>query len=169
MAAARPPPEIRVFAQLPLNPELNPQVLVQAANWRWVHCLTIPVEKFNALQFSRRPYKWIRYAIGVVVGAEGVLSTSPDSHNPVEDSTVVLLPAASADLHYRISDEEKRRMFPADPRIGHTRITSDVSTSRRTGFRREVVRRDGDHCILTGYETCEAVHLLPHSKGDTVC
>jgi len=50
-------------------------------NWNWVHCLTLPL---NVLQFSLRPYKWIRYAIGVVVGVEGDLSSSSGSLNIVD-------------------------------------------------------------------------------------
>ena len=49
---------------------------VDPSNWHWVHCLTLPVETLKTLSFSQRPYKWIRYAIGVVVGAEGHLSFS---------------------------------------------------------------------------------------------
>ena len=36
----------------------------------------------------------------------------------------------SADLHYYISDDEKRRMFPVDPDIGRTHFTSSVHTAR---------------------------------------
>ena len=48
-------------------------------NWEWVPCLTLPVMRLNALHLSRRPYKWIGYAIGIVIGAHGTLSTNqPD-------------------------------------------------------------------------------------------
>ncbi|KZP11462.1 hypothetical protein FIBSPDRAFT_871378, partial [Athelia psychrophila] len=162
--ATTPPPQIKVYIPLPLTVALD--LNVDPTNWRWAHCLTIPLEKLAALQLSRRPYKWIRYAIGAVVGAEGVLSTSSDSHNAVEEDTVTL--PESADLYYHISDEEKRRIFLVDTHARHTNVTSSVQTNLRIDFREDVARRDGGRCILIGYPgyVCDAVHLLPHSKGD---
>ncbi|KZP16672.1 hypothetical protein FIBSPDRAFT_1047317 [Athelia psychrophila] len=166
--AAAASPQIKVYAPLPLTVGLDADLNVDPTNWRWVHCLTLPLEKLNALQFSHKPYKWIRYAIGVVVGAEGVLSAGSNSPNAVEDSPARL--AKSADLYYHISNEEKRRMLPADPRLGRTHVTSSTSadTLRRAGFKDEVARREGNQCGLTGYKAdyCNAVHLLPHSRGD---
>ncbi|KAF8970114.1 hypothetical protein BDZ97DRAFT_1754124 [Flammula alnicola] len=148
---------------------LGADLEVEPTNWRWIHCLTLPLEKLHALQFSQKPYKWIRYAIGVVVGAEGDLSTSSDSPNAV-DYDAAILPADSADLYYHISNEGKRRIFPVDPQIVRTSITSSsVHTPRRDDFREEVSERDGKRCILTGFRDmyCDAVHLLAHSQGDT--
>ncbi|KZP16674.1 hypothetical protein FIBSPDRAFT_865632 [Athelia psychrophila] len=173
MAAASPPPEseIKVYTPLPLDVQFGDNLQGHHTDRRWVHCLNIPTKKLNALQFSHRPYKWIRYATGVVLGAEGVLSTSPDSPTPVEDSIVTVLPAETSSLYYHISNEEEQRMFPVDPRIGRTRVTSSAGTSRRTDFRIQVARRDGNRCVLTRSipRACQAVHLLSHSKGDTVC
>ncbi|KAF8954832.1 hypothetical protein BDZ97DRAFT_1942203 [Flammula alnicola] len=165
--AAAPPPQIDVYASLPLNVALGPDLFLESTNWRSVHCLTLPLGKLNALQFSQRlAYKWIRYAIGVVVGAEGHLSTSPDSLNVVDYNAV--LPAESIVLHYNTTNEERRRMFPVDPNIERTDVTSSVHTNRRDQFRTEISERDGKHCILTGFGEmyCDAVHFLPHSKGD---
>jgi len=166
MAAA--PPEIRVYASFPSVVE-SADINVDPTNWRWVHCLILPLETLNARQFSPRPYKWIRYAIGVVVGAEGDLSSSPDSPNVVDCNAGV--PQDPAVLYYHISDKERRRMFPVDPDIGRTNITSSVATTRRAQFRDDVAERDGRECVLTGLEEtyCDAVHLLAHSKGDAVC
>ncbi|KAF8958160.1 hypothetical protein BDZ97DRAFT_2061824 [Flammula alnicola] len=127
---------------------------LDATNWNWVHCLTLPLETLNKLQFSQHPYKWIRYAIGVVVGARGDLSTSRDALDVVDYDAV--LPTESAVIYYHTGDEERRRMFPADPNIGRTFVTS-------------IAERDGNKCLLTGFgaKACDAVHLLPHSKGDT--
>jgi hypothetical protein len=62
-------------------------------------------------------------------------------------------------------------MFPADPDIGRTHITSSVPTSRRVQFRDEVAERDERRCVLAELEKllCAAVHLLAHSKGGAVC
>ena len=80
------------------------------------------------------------------------------------------LPSESADLYYHTSDAEKQRMFPVDPDMGRTTITSSDATSRMADLHSDVVERDGV-CVLTGLEEgyCDAVHLLPPSKGDEVC
>jgi len=60
-------------------------------------------------------------------------------------------------------------MFPVDPKVVRTNITSSVSTTRRGQFRDDVAARDGGTCVLTSMARrhCDAVHLLAHSKGDT--
>ena len=107
--ATTAPPEIQVYALLPHAVSLVGGLDVDPSNWHWVHCLTLPVETVNALQFSQRPYKWIRYATGAIVGAEGHLSSRPDSLNVVDYNAV--LPAESTALYYHTSEEERRRMF----------------------------------------------------------
>ena len=62
---------------------------LDAKSWYWVLCLTLPlrVETLDVLQLLLRPYKWTRYAIGIVVGAEGtgdLSSTGPNSLNIVD-------------------------------------------------------------------------------------
>jgi 5-methylcytosine-specific restriction endonuclease McrA len=81
------------------------------------------------------------------------------------------LPQESVVLYYHTSDEEKRRMFPADPNIRRTVITSSVTTSQRARFRDDILERDERQCTLSNIEEtyCEAVHLVAHSKGDVVC
>ena len=76
----------------------------------------------------------------------------------------------SAVLYYHTSEDEKRRMFPADPDAGRTNITSSNATSRRVDIRSNITARDSV-CVLTGVEEFihDAAHLLPHSKGDQVC
>ncbi|KAI9456922.1 hypothetical protein HD554DRAFT_2042455 [Boletus coccyginus] len=158
-------PEIRVFAMFPLDPTSS-----RPSSWEWVHCLTCPLDTFNSLQFVRKPYKWIRYATGVVVGAQGDPSFSRDSPHDVMDCNQDLQ-FESIDLYYHTSDDEKQKMIPADLDMDRTTIIniSDASeaTSRRAQFRSDVVERDRV-CVLTGYmeRGCDAVHLLPHSKGD---
>ncbi|KAJ3516063.1 hypothetical protein NLJ89_g1358 [Agrocybe chaxingu] len=124
------------------------------------------LETLNALQFSQRPHRWIRYAIGVVVGAEGHLSLSPDSLVVADYNAV--LPAESTVLYYHISDEERQKMFPVDPNITRTKIASSGATTWRDQFRDDVKERDGGMCVLTRLpqQLCDAVHLLAHSKGD---
>ena len=49
------------------------------------------------------------------------------------------------------------------------RKTTTDGTVRRWNLRQDVIRRDGA-CVVTGTEasSCDAAHLIPHSKGDGV-
>ena len=166
---AAPGSEIQVYAPFPHTVALDANLDIDPTNWHWVHCLHFPLETLHTLQFSHRPYKWIRYAIGAVTGAQGDLSLSRDSLDVVDYGGG--LPSESVVLYYHINDEEKRRTFPADPYIGRTDVTSSVATSRRARFRGDVLERDGSHCVLSNIiaKYCDAVHLVAHSKGDAVC
>lgn len=166
MAAAPPPPRIIVNASFPRKVIQGADLDLRPSNWDWVHCLTLPLETLLTQQFSHRPYKWIRYAIGVVVGAFGDLSTTPDLSSVVDYNAG--LPADSIDLYYHTNEDEKRRMFPIDPDIIRTQLTTSVSTLRRGTFRDEVAHRDGWKCVWTGASAkfCQAAHLLAHSKAN---
>jgi hypothetical protein len=50
------------------------------------------------------------------------------------------------------------------------RLTSTAQTPRSNNFRADVIRRDGDACVVSQQEgvDCDAVHLIPRSKGDEV-
>lgn len=163
--------KIKVYASFPhliasgTNPSFDP------SNWHWVHCLTFPMERLNELQFSPRPYKWIRYAIGVVVGAHGDLSSSSNRLNIVDYNASLPTESQSISLYYHTSDDERQIMFPIDPNIGCTNVTSSTATTRRAQFCSDVAMRDGKQCVFTGLQElfCDAVHLLGHSKGDSLC
>jgi len=161
-------PRINVYALLPLVVEPGADLDLNPTNWSWVHCLTLPLETLNAVHLSRRPYRWILYAIGVVVGARGVLSTAPNSN---VDLDFVGPLTESANLYYYINDDEKRRMFPVDPDIGRTHVTSSVHTARGFQFYGAVADRDERSCVLADLLEfyCDAAHLVAHSKGDEVC
>jgi len=166
---ATPGSEIQVYAPFPHAVALGADLDVDTTNWRWFHCLTFPIETLSKLQFSHTPYKWIRYAIGAVTGAQGNLSLSRDLPDVIDYDDG--LPRESVVLYYHTSDEERRRMFPADPNIGRTNITSSVATSGRARFRDDILERDGRQCLLSNIPEmyCEAAHLVAHSKGDAVC
>jgi hypothetical protein len=161
-------PQINVYASLPQNVILDTGQSLRRTDWCWVHCLSLPLEELIVLRLSHRPYKWIRYAIGVVVGAEGALSTSRDPHDIVDYDTASLL-AGSADLYYHTSEEERERVFPIDPHILRTHTTSSPTTRRET-FIGNVAERDKERCVLTGTcaVVCDAAHLVPNNKGDKV-
>jgi hypothetical protein len=161
---------ISVSAQFPKVVITDTELDLSPANWEWKECLTFLVTKLNDLRFSSKPYKWMRYATGIVVGARGELCTEPDLLNPVPIDYDAGLSATSINLYYHTTDQEKRHMFPIDPVLANTRIrTASGTTSRQADFRNEVEERD-ESCVVTGEtsEFCHAAHLLPHSKGNTV-
>ena len=98
-------PEIKVFAMFPTDSGRS--------NWTWVHCLTFELAALNELHFSSKPYKWIRYATGIVVGAQGDISSernSPDNVMNYDDDLI----STSANLYYHISPAERQKMFYPD-------------------------------------------------------
>ena len=167
---AEPEAHISVHAQFPqiLVLETEQGHDLDPANWEWEKCLIFPVSKLNNLRLSSKPYKWIRFATGIVMGAHGDLCTERDLPVPIDYDSG--LSAVSIDLYYHTSDQEKRRMFPVDPKISDARtVTSSRTSTRRGDFRADVLHRDGD-CVATGVPPtyCDAVHLLPHSNGNMV-
>jgi hypothetical protein len=164
--------QINVYASLPLNLTPGGDPDVHPDNWLWIHCLALPLQTLDMLQFCQSPYKWIHYIIGVVIGAQGILCTSPDSPEAMDYNAV--LPTRSVQLYYHTSNKEKQRMFPVVSGFSHTHLTSTVSTnstSQKDEFYSNVAKRDGEQCVLTSAEAryCNAIHLLPQSRGDMVC
>ncbi len=103
--------DIKVFAMFPTGSE--------PSNWTWVHCLTFELATLTELHFSSKPFKWIRYATGIVVGAQGHLSFEPNSPDDVMNYDDDLT-STSANLYYHVSPAERRRMFLTDPAMGRT-------------------------------------------------
>ena len=161
--------EVKVYASFPRVVALGADLNLDADNWHWVLCLTLPLEILNVLHFSPRPYKWIRYAVGIVVGAEGHLSSNSEFLKIVDYNAG--LPTKSTVLYYYTDDDERQRMSPVDPKTVRTKVTSSITTFRSSRFRSDLADRDGNRCVLTEMDalSCDAVHLLPKSKGDTVC
>ncbi|SRR5258708_7946533 len=160
---------ISVHAQFPKTVKPNTELDLDPTNWEWKKFLAFPISKFENLRFSLKPYKWIRYATGIVIGARGELCTEPDLPNPIPIDYDSGLSAVSIDVFYHTTDEEKSRMFPIDPKLADRTVTSSRTSTRRDDFREDVEGRDGS-CVVTGdpASVCQAAHLLPHSKGDTV-
>ncbi|KAH9042884.1 hypothetical protein EDB83DRAFT_2507548 [Lactarius deliciosus] len=131
------PPRIIVNASFPRKVVQGADLDLRPSNWNWVQCLTLPLEMLQTQQFSHRPYKWIQYAIGVVIGAFGNLYTTPDLSGVVDYNADP--PAGPIVLYYHTDEDEKRRMFPIDPDIFRTQFTSSESTLRRGTFRDEYI------------------------------
>jgi len=169
---AKLPAIISVHVQFPKNVILNTELDLDQSNWEWNKSLAFPVSKLKNLRLSLKPYKWIRYATGIVIGARGDLCAEHELPNPVPIDYDSGLSALSVDLYYHTTDEEKRRMFPIDPNLADTSTVTSSRMSmstRREIFHGDVESRDRS-CVLTGDPCylCDTVHLLPHSKGDTV-
>ena len=131
---------ISVHTQLPKNAMPNTEVDLDPTNWEWKVILTFPVSRLNDLRFSLKPYKWIRYATGIVIGVCGELCTECDLPNPVPIDCDSDLSAVSIDLYYHTTDQEKRHIFPIDPKPADTRTVRAhvgmISAKRwRTGMR----------------------------------
>ena len=140
---ADPSATICIYAQFPKDLNLDP------TNWVWAKCLAFPINKLNSLRFSSKPYKWIRYATGIVVGAQGDLFAQrdlPAVHVDYDSG----LSATSMDLYYHTIAEEKQWMFPIDPRIANPRVvTSTGMSTHRDAFRHDVEVRDLS-CVVKG-------------------
>lgn len=159
--------DIRVHAQFPKHVSQGIPIDLDASNWEWRHCLTFPVDRIALL--STKPFKWVRYATGIIVGAQGDLSHERDSLALVNYEDVAH--PTSIELFYHVSDEEKLNMFPLDQDLMKARtVTSSRATYRRGRFRARVEKRD-ETCVLTGAPEnyCDAAHMIGFSKGDKVC
>lgn len=167
--------QITVYASLPRIVTHGADIDLHPSNWEWVPCLTLPVMKLNSLHLSQRPYKWIRYAIGVVIGAQGDLSTGPGVPETEPNNVQLVdynaaLPTKSIDLYYHTSNGEKQIMFPIDPYILHTQLTFSAAPRKRETFREGVRARNEKCCIWTGLDArfSNVVQLIPH-KTNQVC
>ena len=126
---------ISVHAQLSKNIISYTEVDLDPANWEWKEFLAFPFSRLNDLRFSLKPYKWIRYATGIVIGVRGELCAERDLPNPAPIDYDSDLSAVSIDLYYHTTDQEKRRIFPVDPKLANTRtVTSSWTSSRRDCF-----------------------------------
>ncbi|KAF9477986.1 hypothetical protein BDN70DRAFT_933760 [Pholiota conissans] len=163
---------ISIYASFP-NKSFLPRnaALDDITNWSWLHCLTIPLETPN--QYSRYPYKWLRFCIGSVVGAEGDISTTTDPSDIVDYDAA--LPAESTNLFYHTTPQEKQRMFPLDPHIDMGRSDTvskpeyDMVSIEGDAFVDQVENRDrfeGPTLAMSNKRCNDAVHIIPDTKGN---
>ncbi|KAH9031348.1 hypothetical protein EDB85DRAFT_2290152 [Lactarius pseudohatsudake] len=123
--------------------------------------LTIPNSEAESL--SIRPFKWMRYVMFSICGAFGDLSSSPPPNGPSVDYDSTSL-ADVIDLYYNPSG----KCIFVDYNCLVERATTSGSTPRRSDFRKEVVKRDGESCVITGRSPrlCDAAHIIPRCKTD---
>ena len=142
------------------------KVDLDLCNWSWVHVLVLPVDKLASLSFIVKPYKWIRFVAGAILGAHGRLSWSPDSADPSVDYDAPL-PTESQTVYYHCEESERDFVFPVDPHM--IEDDPDVFTCDPQ-FRFEVENRDGGKCVVTGDSplVCSAAYIVPHDRGNAV-
>ena len=167
----------RIPVDLPVDQNLEEEE--KANNLRcfeWREVLVIPVDKLTTFNFSKFPFKWIRNAIGAVVGAEGHLYDHDDPERALEqiiDYTLPLPIAGDHHLYYYVPEEGLSSMFPLDLQFANPRSITSASqaeTERQIEFRIEVEARDNGMCIVTQAPAkhCRAAHLVAHSKSSEV-
>ena len=161
---------VRIYAQFPVDINALESSSLDDG-WEWAHCLSFPVQVLNhpGFRISRYPYKWIRFATGVVLGVKGHLSTSKDIHGivPYNEENIS---TGTVDLYFIALQSDMPNMLPVDPNVRQEWITSREESGRQTDFRSSVMQRDANVCVLNGAPPvlCAAVHVLARSKGDAV-
>ena len=164
-------PHIFVSSKVPviLEAASNPQPF-----YAWREVLDIPANKLAALKFSHFPFKWIRYAMGAIVGPEGHLYEN-DQTTPGQpiDYKLPLPETDDLRLYYHVPEDQLPHMFPLDLQLADTRaVTSSVRSNddRQGVFLRAVRERDGAGYVVSGFpaEYCQAAHLVAHGKGSEV-
>ncbi|TFK86091.1 hypothetical protein K466DRAFT_663995 [Polyporus arcularius HHB13444] len=156
---------VRVFVQLPDSIPVAPNP--DLAHWDWRHILSIPVSILNEHRFSLKPYKWIRFAAGIIFGVIGHLKPSKQPNDASCDYEIGELANESFDVYYHTLPEQIARLQPVDPDIFDERLAVTHTSSRASTYRHNVGERDGHCCVLTDFvQGCEAVHVVPHVKSN---
>ncbi|KAI9438933.1 hypothetical protein H4582DRAFT_2128507 [Lactarius indigo] len=121
--------------------------------------LSIPLDDIRRL--STRPFKWLRYVLYCICGARGDLSAVHGGPPVDYDSTELV---DDNRYFYRPSS----RCIFVDHEGLNERMTSTNRTPRRNHFRRQIMARDGELCVITRDvpECCDAAHIIPRGKGD---
>ena len=142
------------------------KVDLDLCNWSWVHVLVLPVDKLASLSFIVKPYKWMRFVAGAILGAHGRLSWSPDSADPSVDYDAPL-PTESQTVYYHCEESERDFVFPVDPHMNDYMSDSTASSAQ---FAFSVKERDGGKCVITGVPEmyCSAARIVPYHKGNAV-
>ncbi|KAH9046804.1 hypothetical protein EDB84DRAFT_1624093 [Lactarius hengduanensis] len=125
--------------------------------------LSIPLDDVQRL--SIRPFKWLRYVLYSICGARGDLyarlGDPPVDYNSTELADHVI---------YFYEPSGKGIVSSSTTKVLNDRLTSTDQTSRREIFRKEILARDKEFCVVTREPAndCDAAHLIPRSKTDKV-
>ena len=156
---------ISVHAQFPKNVVPNTPLDLDPANWQCNKCLAFPIRANSTtcdfrrsrtsgfttlLESSLEPVEIFSESVTCPLAILFLLTTNLASLPPLTKRSAICF-----------------RLTPGLSTQGT--VTSSRTSTRRDNFRGDVEDRGG-RCVVTGVppSVCNAAHLLPHSKGDTV-
>jgi len=139
--------------------------------------LSIPLAQCTT--FAITPLKWLRFLGFAIYGRQGYMSMSMngpelDYTAQIEARSYYFVPDGKLDSYTPRSPltlltfSGEPRFVDVDAMDDRTSIPSDFSI-RRTGFRDALIERD-ETCVFSSDPPrfCQACHLIPHSKGNSV-
>jgi hypothetical protein len=129
-------------------------------NTPWTPILEIPL--VDPPKYSLKPMKWLRYIVAAILGTEG------DLFNPANDQQVDY---DDYEPDVRVLRYRHRSLFKVIDFLALDHVTSSRWTDEaRADFRTKLIARDR-RCIPTGDQGdfCKAAHIIPFSKGSSVC
>ena len=140
--------------------------------------LSVPND--DTIRLAIHPFKWLRFIMFCICGVRGEL------HAMSDDSIVDYTSTTMADYVYWYNPQGKVSFFLyiklftmntsletcifVDYHGRDEKITTTTQTPCHYAFRDNALERDGPFCVITKVPTdiCDAVHLVPKSKGDDV-
>ena len=127
------------------------------------------------------PFQWLRYVMFAICGARGDLTKTPNGsavdykNTEIAENTYYYRPSSKLSFVceiavHSVSTSPGRCAFVDHRGLNDRITTTEGGTASRGGLRRDIIKRDGRACVITqaGEGDCDAVHLIPHSKGDGV-
>ncbi|KAH9050883.1 hypothetical protein EDB83DRAFT_2676602 [Lactarius deliciosus] len=122
--------------------------------------LSIPLDDVQRL--STRPFKWLRYVLYCICGARGDLYARLGGPPVDYDSTEL-----AGDVIYFYEPSPGHCIFIDHEGLNDS-VTSTDHTPRRDNFRKDILARDKEFCVVTREPAndCDAAHLIPGSKTD---
>ncbi|KAF8578422.1 hypothetical protein K439DRAFT_1638852 [Ramaria rubella] len=130
----------------------------QAPFEQLIPLLEVPVSCVS--NYPIKPFKWLRYITGVILGTEGDLLTPNGEVMDYEQT---------GPIHKKLSYQPNSVVKFLDPSAINHLQSSQFTTESRVEFRDAIEERD--HKCVTGQfnaRHCIAAHLIPHSKGNQV-
>ncbi|KAK7030373.1 hypothetical protein VNI00_014117 [Paramarasmius palmivorus] len=150
--------ELYISAAIDANQDIN---LPGNRRWSEKPVLTIPKTFLHSLDLAGNNWvPWLRYASYAISGQSGFISLDPGGP-PLSTSPNALYAPTNASIFYHPTSHVQCFIDPDLPSC----TTSSCDSSRRAGFRDQVIRRD-HACVWTGRNpaNCDASHVIRHGK-----
>ncbi|KAF9507181.1 hypothetical protein BS47DRAFT_338216 [Hydnum rufescens UP504] len=119
----------------------NIELLLCTANKEWAVVLSIPLSEVRRL--SLRPLKWLTFVAFAICGAEGHLCVNRLGEHANYNATSTD-PLAKEYYYFN-----QGQYHLVDHSTLNDRITSSTKTPRCSGFRKDLMARDGDCCTIS--------------------